>query len=406
MTVWWYVEGDKTFGPIERDEVDRLLNAGEIGAESILWHEGMDGWRPLNEVKEFSGPRGDAPPPLPTRSDPGPPSDPLATRWPRYLARIFDVWWETVLVSLLVGAVLGRYSATFVEWINGPDSGLLFTLLCLPLALTLDALVYQVAGTTPGKAFLRLKVGRLDGKPLSFSQYLGRNFSVWFSGLGLGIPFVSLFTLVNQSGRLRKGQQTSYDESTGFRVRSQVVGASRKTAFGFAFAGLLIVAMMLNALEQASRNEAYLRSAQENYSWENPVTGLTATVESRWAYSAEPNEDGQQVYMFSESADYALVILAAEQVDEYTLNDYVDAFRKSTAADMQFYDGGRFLEFDGRQSWEGAGSLVGSSSNRLKVQIVQLGSAFWRVVTIQTKPYDYSDAFVDQLQKVLWGTIR
>ena len=60
----------------------------------------------------------------------------------------------------------------------------------------------------------------------------------------------------------------------------------------------------------------------------------------------------------------------------------------------------------GHQTWQGNGSVVDITSNRLNVQVVQIGSAFWRVVTIQTMPYDYSDALVGQLHAALWGTVK
>lgn len=406
MTAWWYSDKDKKTGPVEADELRRLLQTEKIGPKTMLWHEGMEVWRPLDDVDELNELKAAVPPPLPPKTSPDPLSYPLATRWPRFFARIFDVWWEILFVSFVLGAVLGRYSAGFVEWINGPGASQLFGILCLPIALILDALLYRVAGNTPGKALLGLKVGTLDGKPLNLAQYLNRNFSMWASGLALGFPLINLFTMANQSRRLGKGQQASYDEPTGFRVRSKPSSWVRKTAFGFAFAGLFVIMAVLNSMEQTAQREAILSTAQENYSWENPLTRLNAKIDSRWKHSAQANDDGQQIYMFSERADRAVVILGTEQAPGYALDEYVRAFQKSTAANMRFSDGGRFFERDGRQIWQGSGSMVDSTSNRLNVQVIQFGSAFWRVVTIQTMPYDYSDALVEQLHAALWSTVK
>jgi uncharacterized RDD family membrane protein YckC/dihydrofolate reductase len=367
----------------------------------------METWRFLEEVDELNILKAALPPPLPPKTGPDPLSYPLATRWPRYFARIFDVWWEVLLVSFVLGAVLGWYSASFVEWINGPGArSQLLGILCLPIALILDALLYRVIGNTPGKALLGLKVVTLDGKPLSLAQYLGRNFSMWVSGLALGFPFIILFTMANQSRRLGKGQQTSYDEPAGFRVRSKPFGWVRKTAFGSAFAGLFVVMAMLNTMEQTAQREAIVSSTQQNYSWENPLTRLNTKIDSSWKHAVQQNDDGQQIYMFSERAGRAVVILGVEQVPGYALDDYVRAFQESTVANMRFSDGGHFFERDGRQAWQGSGSMVDSTNNRLNVQVVQVGPTFWRVVTIQTMPYDYSDALVGQLHAVLWSTIR
>lgn len=407
MTAWWYVDKDKKIGPIEIDELKRLLQSGKVGPNTMLWHEGMDAWRPLVQVDELNELKAIVPPPLPPKANPDPLSYSLATRWPRFLARIFDMWWETLLISLILGAVLGRYSASFVEWLNGPGASQIFGILCLPIALVFDALLYRVVGNTVGKALLGLKVGTLDGKSLSLAQYLNRNFRMWASGLALGFPLINLFTMANQSARLNKGQQASYDEATGFRVRSKPLGWVRKTAFGFAFVGLFLIMVVLRTMEQTTQREDILSTIQKNYSWENPLTRLAANIDSRWKPSAQPNGDGQQIYMFSERADHAVVILGVEKGPGYALADYVSAFQKSTATNMRFSDGGRFFEREGRQTWQGNGSImVDSTSNRLNVQIVQIDSAFWRVVTIQTMPYDYSDALVGQLHAALWGTVK
>lgn len=238
MTAWWYAEKEKKSGPLDVEELKQLLQSGKINPNTMLWREGMDTWQPFAEIDELQMLMAAVPPPLPSKTNPDPLSIPLATRWPRFFARIFDVWWEILLVSFVLGATLGRYSAGFVEWLNGPGASQLFGILCLPIGLIVDASVYRLIGNTPGKALLGLKVGTLDGRALSFSQYLGRNFSIWTRGLALGFPLINLFTMARQSGRLGKGQQASYDETTGYRVRARPIGWIRKVGFGLAFAGV------------------------------------------------------------------------------------------------------------------------------------------------------------------------
>lgn len=207
MTAWWYVDNDKKIGPIQIDEVKLLMQSGKVGLKTMLWHEGMDDWRPIEEIAELNGLFVALPPPLPQKVEPDVLSYPLATSWPRFFARLFDLWWEALLVALISGALLGRYSASFVQWINGPGASQIFGLMCIPIGLILDAFLYRFVGNTPGKALLRLKAGTLNGKSLSLSQYISRNFSMWASGLALGLPLISLFTMANQSRRLGKGQQ-------------------------------------------------------------------------------------------------------------------------------------------------------------------------------------------------------
>ena len=405
MSDWWYAEKDKKNGPLEQGDLARLIKSGKIGPRTLLWKEGLESWLPLDEIEELHALIAAIPPPLP----PKPSSDPLtyamASRWPRFFARIFDSWWEVLLVQFLLGAVLGRYSAVFVEWINSPGVSYLFGILCLPGALIMDAAIYRLIGNTPGKALLGLKVGLLDASTLSFGQYLGRNFLIWVKGLALGVPLVNLFTMVYQSRRLRKGRETSYDESAGYQVRAKPIGWMRKLSFGILFLGLFAVIVALNSMDKASQREKMLSSATENYSWINPITSVSAKIDSRWKNSVQPNADGQQIYMFTERADRAVVILGVEQGSGITLDDYVQAFRKNTVANMRFADGGRYSMISGKQSWRCSGTMIHSVSNRLDVQIVQVGNAYWRVVTIQAMPYEYSDKLVTQLQAELWKTV-
>ncbi len=343
-----------------------------------------------------------SPPPLPEEPSFDPGILPLAGRWPRFLARTFDVWWETLLVSAVLGGVLGHYSASFVRWTYDTSGGRFFGILCLPIALVIDALLYRTVGNTLGKALLGLRVQTVDRKRLSFLQYLDRNVSVWIRGLALGFPLFNLFTMTNQFRRLGNGQQASYDELPMFRVFARPPGWGRKIAFGCAFASVLAVMGALNVLEQRDERETGLRSTGATYAWENPVTKISAPINSRWTCSAQMDDDAQ-IFTFSESTDHAIVILAVEEVYGYGLANYVEVFRKS-ASNMRFADDGRFAETDGIPSWQASGNMVDAGTNRANVQIWQVGSAFWRTITLQVMPYAYSDPFVEDLRLALRTT--
>jgi len=189
-----------------------------------------------NELKETA-----EPPPIIQGTDANLITAQSSNRWSRFFARIFDTWLEVMVVAFLLGLVLSKLITGFDEWINSYGSSLIFGTLCLPVALVFDALLYQILGNTPGKAFLGLKVTTLDGQPLSFSQYLNRNFSMWANGLALGIPIVYLFTMFRQSNRLKEGQQATYDEPNGYRVQSKPVEVYRRVAFGIVLVALYVV---------------------------------------------------------------------------------------------------------------------------------------------------------------------
>lgn len=240
MTAWWYVEKDQKIGPIEQGDLTRLIHGGKIGSKTMLWKEGMPSWLPLDEIEELRALKAAVPPPL---------STPVAARLPRFFARFFDLSLETLIVSLVLGVVLNQYFASFGELINNQ----LFLALCVtPISLIVDAVIYQIFGNTPGKAMLGLKVEQLDSSPLSFGQYLGRNFSMWVSGLALGFPLFSFFTMLHQATRLGMGKQASYDERGGYRVHAKPIGWGRIfVLFVFAiFYGLYLSSWFLSAAQR------------------------------------------------------------------------------------------------------------------------------------------------------------
>jgi len=57
--------------------------------------------------------------------------------------------------------------------------------------LFLEALLLSTWGTTPGKWLFKTWVADAMGNRLSFMDALSRSFSVWFMGLGFGLPIVS-----------------------------------------------------------------------------------------------------------------------------------------------------------------------------------------------------------------------
>lgn len=171
-----------------------------------------------------------------------------AKAWPRFFARMFDLWWESILIGMLSAIVLALIIPNFAVWISKPGSETLFGILIMPIALIFDAALYSLAGNTPGKMLLGLKVTRLGGIPLEFGEYFSRNMSVWFSGLALGLPLINLFTMANQHRRLSKGESASYDYDSNYKVLAQPPSGLRITAFVLLFVCLFFVMVILNAI--------------------------------------------------------------------------------------------------------------------------------------------------------------
>lgn len=329
----------------------------------------------------------------------------LAARWPRFFARILDIWWEVLFVAFAL-IKIGRYSGFVMPSKDPEGANMLFGLICLPLALIMDASVYRLFENTPGKAWLGLKTSTIDGRALSFGQYLARNFSVWVKGLAFGIPLFNLFTLHDQYSRLGKGKQASYDEQSEYTVCAQPIGLIRKVSFGLAFAFLFFILAILNGRQQPNKPSSVPINVSQNYSWKNPLTGISTNINSHWKISVQNNADKEYIYIFSDQDGHAITILGVEYSSSFTLSDYIEALKIKTSSNFQLSGNGHFFSKDGHQSWQCTGTIPDGTNNVLKVQVIQIGSAFWRIATIQMVPYDSSDRSVDQLQAAIWSTVK
>ena len=91
MSDWWYAKKQEKTGPVSASDLRHLLQAGEINLSTMIWQEGMESWQPLGEIDILKSITVSIPPPLPTmiKHDLG--SLPLATSWPRFFARTFDL---------------------------------------------------------------------------------------------------------------------------------------------------------------------------------------------------------------------------------------------------------------------------------------------------------------------------
>lgn len=240
---WGYVGPQGEAGPVSTDELALFLRERLITIDTpVCPVEGMH-WAPLSqwlpELAPF-GMRSRAPLPLPPPTpastlppapflspwespvapSPAPsaapeapfaltPAQPVPTRgwtdrkphpWRRYAARMLDL----TVVSLLMGGLLGvvgalvapEPSAKFWQFLaSGPVGKIAEMMLSLLLVIPANALLLGLTGGTLGKWVFGVKIVRPDGRPIGVLAALWREIRVWFQGLAMGIPFVSLFTL-------------------------------------------------------------------------------------------------------------------------------------------------------------------------------------------------------------------
>lgn len=327
---------------------------------------------------------------------------PLAGAWPRWFARTFDVWWETGLVALVVGIILCRTSPLFLRWLETPFGWKVFGLVCIPAGLLLDAVVQALAGNTPGKAMLGLRVVQADGRRLSFGEHIGRNLCVWCSGMGFCLPLVGLFTMARQGLRLRKGAPASYD-GRYYAVRASQVGWARKTVFGVLFATLFVVVVALDAVDRQDSREMATILTAPRYGWINQETGRIVNIAPQWRYEAQVDDDGMVQYLFTHHSGRAVAMLASEDNGDAALGKYTRGLR-DRLNDRYLLEGGYVDDFRGRPSWVGAGEAR-DGAVQLQLRVVQVRGKAWRLMVMQSPPAAYTDDLVQELTEELWYTV-
>jgi len=240
--MWHYRIGGQQFGPLSSSEMRTLLDTGEIDEETMVWTGDLSDWIPLGQADDLLHGGGTIPGNLQEDGSAG--EDPVLPRpegdkrvvrpWVRYWGRIIDL----LLFGVMFGLILGYIYPPMLTM-----SDRILGMLILFFYVFVDALLLSSWGTTPGKALLKVKVRTGNGKKLRYGDALQRSFSVWFRGLGLGIPVVSLFTLIFSYSRLKKSGITVWDEKGGYVVSHEHIGVARviTTILLMIFFGYLIV---------------------------------------------------------------------------------------------------------------------------------------------------------------------
>jgi len=249
--VWFAIEAGRQSGPWSVSALHDRVSAGLVGADTLVWTDGLADWTPFNEVfaadaslrRPLEGqgtlaPPGAEPVVVATAIDPELPGTPplveegrtiVPQPWVRWFARILDMW----TVAFVFGAVLAAAGREM------PGGQLGDTLAVMLLIVPFEAAWQSSLGTTPGKSLLNVRVRERDGQRLSWPRALRRAIDVWLVGMACGIPLVSLLTMSRQYSALRRDGIATYDAREGFVVTHGPVTRGRAV-----FLTVLVVVLM------------------------------------------------------------------------------------------------------------------------------------------------------------------
>jgi hypothetical protein len=144
--------------------------------------------------------------------------EPQIKPWARYFARIVDYTIFGVILGIMFNIIFPK---TFDEMNDKIFGYILLILWIIP-----ESLFLHFIGTTPGKALFKTTVFDLDKKKLSFNNALKRSGNVWLKGMGLGIPIITIITMISSYNKLTGESTTKWDKNI-IKVHHEQIGKIR-----------------------------------------------------------------------------------------------------------------------------------------------------------------------------------
>jgi hypothetical protein len=144
--MWHYAAGGAQLGPIDDAQLDRLIAAGVVTGETLVWHAGLDGWKPLRDVRRAvpvaAGP---------LAATPLPPGGPVAYDAPRPRPDVEAEFARTVGRRLSPMAAISRGMSLVVAQ-PGPTIGISALIMLMMIAagfVPCVGSIVQIAVTGP-----------------------------------------------------------------------------------------------------------------------------------------------------------------------------------------------------------------------------------------------------------------
>ena len=226
---WYYATGQQQHGPVSDEELAQLVAAGKVGADTLVWHGGMEDWLPygsLQQVDVAPGTASDAPRTgLCTECGRLFPKQDLLTYQgasvcaackPAFFQRlqegaavpgvmIYGGFWLRFAAKIIDGLIMMAAMWVLLLIFIIPFSGLAddntspFAAIGIQLLIQGIGMGMQLAytvfflgkfGATPGKMACKLKVVRANGDPITYGRAVGRYFGDMLSGMLLNVGYL------------------------------------------------------------------------------------------------------------------------------------------------------------------------------------------------------------------------
>ena len=161
--------------------------------------------------------------------------------WRRFFARIIDSCGGLLLIFPIVYALALLSPTKAIYFAKLLENQFIAGFVIFALWVPMEATLLSTAGNTPARFLFGISVRTISGQKLSFSQALSRSFQVLLKGVGLGIPFVSIFTQIFAYRRLVRTGTTLWDTANDSVVSHKEWGTGRALLCTLAVVSVLIL---------------------------------------------------------------------------------------------------------------------------------------------------------------------
>lgn len=172
--------------------------------------------------------------------------------WRRYFGRMFDLTVVGALAWACIGFLLAFADAALYDRVFAEDSlaNNLFvsTILTCLLVVPVLALVTGTTGSSPGKWLFGTRVTRRYGRPIGIAAAFGRELDVLVRGLAVGVPLVSLGTLLMARGSLDEHGTACWDRGRRWVVTHREQGPLQVALFVLGMGAWVAVRVLLRAM--------------------------------------------------------------------------------------------------------------------------------------------------------------
>lgn len=193
MTKWYYAEGHEKKGPLTEDEFDRLISAGTVAPDTLVWRKGMTGWQTLGEVQgentvivahgEVASVQAASAEVSPRDDVTAEPASTQAFRAPglayagagkRLMAKVIDLIFMFVMATMVDG--LSRRLFPVAQGAGGDIDKVYVVTMLIDMLLGMIYMTWFVGkfGATPGKMVFSLKVVTPSGGKVGYGSAFGR----------------------------------------------------------------------------------------------------------------------------------------------------------------------------------------------------------------------------------------